>query len=693
MKKNIYRLFLAIYCFIPAVTNSGNVSDNISDNSANNTKTDITLAAFSQSPIEAEESTAITRSRTALSAKFTDKELATLRQEFLAAEKALSRNNIEKYFLLADGLKEYPLYPYLQYKWLRNNLQHETKIKDFLVQNKTSRYAPLLKRRWLHHLAKNKQWHRFLQNYTKTKNVKLQCYQHQAQYETGNKKTALIGAAKLWAVGTSQPKECNPLFAQLKKSKYFNQNLLWRRFNATLRKNKVSLALYVKKLMAPKYHATADLWLNLHRDAEKYLPQFFNTPKTSRSALMFSHAIHRLANRDIKQAVTLWDKSKKHYKITKKRADWLERRLALKLAYKKEPGAFDRLGQLNIADNKSKTTRIRVALAEQNWPRVITAINALSHKEKKHENWQYWLARAYSTTGKNQQAEKIFERLSYRRSFYGYLSADRVNSIYHLWDKPLQISTQEINNIKYRDDFSIAYEFKMLERETQAKFQWWHALKQLNKNEIKAAAKLAQRWQWDEVAIFTIAKVKHWDDIALRFPLSFAENIHENAIKQDINPALLFGLIRRESSFFKKAHSPVGARGLMQIMPNTGRQIAKDLKQRWQGKNSLYDPVRNIKYGSYYYKKLVKQFGGNYALALAAYNAGPHRVKSWLPKEPLPADIWIEIIPFNETRGYVTTVLMYAMIYQLRNDATALSMADLTLEVHPHSLKAVTNSY
>ena len=690
MKKNIYRLFLAIYCFIPAVTNSGNVNDN---NSANNTKTDITLAAFSQSPIEAEESTAITKSRIALSAKFSDKELATLRQEFLAAEKALSKNNIEKYFLLSDGLKEYPLYPYLQYKWLRNNLQHETRIKDFLVQNKTSRYAPLLKRRWLHHLAKNKQWHRFLQNYTKTKNVKLQCYQRQAQYETGNKKVALIGAAKLWAVGSSQPDECNPLFTQLKNSPYFNQNLLWRRFHAGLRKNKMSIANYAKRLMAPKHHATADLAIKLHRDAEEHLPELFKTTKTSQSALMFSHAIYRLANKDIKQAVTLWDENKNRYRITKKRADRLERRLALKLAYKKEPDAFDRLGKLNLADNKSKVTRIRVALAKQNWPHVITAINALSNKEKKHENWQYWLARAYSKTGKNQQAEKIFERLSYRRSFYGYLSADRVNSIYHLWDKPLQISSQEINNIKYRDDFSIAYEFKVLERETQAKFQWWHALKRLNKDEIKAAAKLAQQWQWDEVAIFTIAKVKHWDDITLRFPLSFAENIHENAIKQDINPALLFGLIRRESSFFKKAHSPVGARGLMQIMPNTGRQIAKDLKQRWQGKNSLYDPVRNIKYGSYYYKKLVKQFGGNYALALAAYNAGPHRVKSWLPKEPLPADIWIEIIPFNETRGYVTTVLMYAMIYQLRNDSTALSMADLTLEVHPHSLKAVTNSY
>jgi soluble lytic murein transglycosylase len=686
MNKSIYRLFIITCIFIPAIISSGSVS-------GSNNPPDIQLTTLSQSPIDAEESSSLAKNNHSLSIKFTEEELTILRQKFSDAENALARNNVEKYFLLADDLKEYPLYPYLQYKWLRKNLQHDTKIKQFLEQNETSRYARLLNLKWLHHLAKNGQWQQFLQHFTETKNIKLQCYYRQAQYNTGNKKAALTGAAKLWAVGSSQPDECDALFTLLKDSPYYNQNLLWRRFYATLRKNKVGFAHYVKKLMPSKYHATADLWINLHRDAENYLPELLNTPRTAQSTLMFSHAIHRLANSDIKQAVMLWDKHKKRYRITKRRADKLERRLALKLAYKKEAGAFDRLGKLNFADNKSKTTRIRVALAEQNWPHVITAINSLSNDEKKHENWRYWLARAYEKTGKSKQAEKVFKTLSYRRSFYGYLSADRVSSIYRLWDKPLQISTQKINNIRYRDDFSIAYEFKILGREAQAKYQWWHALKQLDKTEIKAAAKLAQQWQWDEVAIFTIAKVKHWDDIDLRFPLSYSDNIHENAIKQNINPALLFGLIRRESSFFKKAHSPVGARGLMQIMPNTGRQIAKDLKQRWRGKNSLYDPVKNIKYGSYYYKKLVKQFGGNYALALAAYNAGPHRVKSWLPKETLPADIWIEIIPFNETRGYVTTVLMYAMIYQLRNESAALSMADLTLDVHPHSLKTVKNSY
>ena len=129
----------------------------------------------------------------------------------------------------------------------------------------------------------------------------------------------------------------------------------------------------------------------------------------------------------------------------------------------------------------------------------------------------------------------------------------------------------------------------------------------------------------------------------------------------------------------------------MQIMPRTGRDIAKNLKERWRGKNSLYNPVTNLKYGSYYYQKLLTQFDGHYALALAAYNAGPHRVKKWLPEtEALPADIWIETIPFHETREYVTNVLAYALIYQQRTQSNELSMNDFTRDI---DIVLKTNSF
>nr|WP_305910209.1 transglycosylase SLT domain-containing protein [Methylomarinum sp. Ch1-1]MDP4520939.1 transglycosylase SLT domain-containing protein [Methylomarinum sp. Ch1-1] len=199
------------------------------------------------------------------------------------------------------------------------------------------------------------------------------------------------------------------------------------------------------------------------------------------------------------------------------------------------------------------------------------------------------------------------------------------------------------------------------------------------------AAKLAQHWQWDQVAIFTIAKAKYWDDVDLRFPVKYLDQVKVNARLHELDPAIVFGLIRRESAFNEKARSPVGARGLMQIMPRTGRQIARDLKEQWRSAQSLFNPEVNVKYGTYYYKKLLQQFNGHYALAAAAYNAGPHRVEGWLPDEnAVAADIWIETIPFKETRAYVSAVLTYALIYQQRMQRNMLKIKDFMRDILPN---------
>jgi len=595
---------------------------------------------------------------------FSDEEIAQLRKLFLQAEESLKSRDDESYFLLADQLKDYPLYPYLQYQWLKKNLTKDGQVKHFLEQYQSSRYASPLKRKWLHNLVKRNEWETYLEFYSASSDDKLTCYYHRAQYKTGDKETALKGAAKLWAVGKSQPKACDPLFAELKKSRHFNEYLVWKRFDAALKNNKISLASYVKGLMTPASQKTAQLWLNLHKNPKRYISTLLDQPVTEKSAEKFTHAINRLANNDIHLAIALWDKNKERFVIDGANADKLEKRLALKLSFKKDVGAYDRLAGLNEADKTSKTQRID-----------------LSESDKNSEKWQYWLARSYLETDKELEAEVIFSELADKRDFYGYLAADRLDRIYQLSDNPIVVTHQALTEIKQRREFRVAFEFMVLERTQDAKLQWWHALRQLDKSEIPTAAKLAQQWQWDEIAIFTIAKVKQWDDIAMRFPMSYSEKIHENAVKQDLNPMFLFGLVRRESAFNKDAYSPVGARGLMQIMPNTGKQIARDLNERWTGKHSLNDPVKNLKYGSYYYQKLLNKFDGNYAIALAAYNAGPSRVKQWLPDEAIPADIWIETIPYRETRDYVTNVLVYSMIYQQRIQSDEFTMNDLTGEI------------
>jgi soluble lytic murein transglycosylase len=153
--------------------------------------------------------------------------------------------------------------------------------------------------------------------------------------------------------------------------------------------------------------------------------------------------------------------------------------------------------------------------------------------------------------------------------------------------------------------------------------------------------------------------------LELRFPLKYLGQVQNYADWQDLDPAFILGLIRQESMLDKNARSEVGAHGLMQIMPETAQQIARNLREAWHTENVLSNPDVNIKYGAYYFKQLLNKFDGHFVLAVAAYNAGPYRVMKWLPKNrSLPADIWIETIPFNETRKYVISVLSYAIIYQ-----------------------------
>ncbi|MBE9567954.1 MAG: transglycosylase SLT domain-containing protein [Proteobacteria bacterium] len=624
---------------------------------------------------------------------FSDEEIAHLRQLFLQAENALKNRDELNYFILSEQLKDYPLYPYLQYRWLLKHLDDQDQIEQFLQDNKTSRYADKLKRKWLRHLGKRKQWSLILQHPITTKDSTLNCYYHRAQFNAGNKIAALYGARSLWVAGHSQPKVCDPLFSQLKKSELFTQDLRWQRFEAALKNNKKQLASYISTLMPEEHQTTAQLWLKLHRNPARYTAKLISLPETGQTARMFRHAIDRLAGKDIGAAIELWDANKERLNVEKDNSDKeatarLERRLAFKLAFQRDSGAYQRFSQLNETDNSSRTWRVRVALSEQNWRNVLDAIDALSAAEQQQEKWQYWRARAFLETDEVDKAQELFSGLSTKRSFYGYLAADKVNSLYQLADNPIAVTIEEIDQLKNQKEFRVAFELMILERKNEAKLQWWHAVRSSDKDEIIIAAKLAQRWQWHEIAIFTVAKAKHWDDVEMRFPLSFADKIQQNSAKNNLNPALIFGLVRRESAFNEDAHSPVGARGLMQIMPKTGRQIARHFKERWRGGNSLYNPDMNIRYGAYYYQKLLTQFDGHYALALAAYNAGPSKVKKWLPEDKsMPADIWIETIPYKETREYVSAVLAYTLIYQQRaridEHENALSMNEFTKDIEP----------
>jgi len=606
------------------------------------------------------------------------------RQDFLLAERLAEQGNESAFLSLIYTLADYPLYPYLQYYWLKNNLPQTNKILAFLSAYKDSRYADLLRLKWLDYLANNERWAEFLRYFQASDNVALECQFYWANYKVGNQQLAMNEAKRLWASGDTLPRECDSLLTALSLSPVLTPYLLWRRFELALEKDNRTLAIYVQHLLDKPGQDIAELWLQVHKNPALIQDSLFLSGN-ERQGRIFAHGVDRMAKSDLDLAINIWDSSKLIVVKDSQVVQMLERKLALALAHARDIRAYDRLNQLSSVDAEVREWKVRAALLEQNWQHVAHALASLTNDEQETPQWQYWLARSLVETGQVLQGQSVYKRLSKDRSYYGFLAADAINEPYSFADNPVFISGNGLETLAQQKDFRVIQEFRLLNRETEAKRQWWFAVTKLSKEQLMIAAKLAQQWQWDQVAIITLVKADYWDDLALRFPVNYLSQVQNNAFLQNLDPAIIFGLIRQESMLDQNARSSAGARGLMQIMPETGQLIARKLNEPWQAENSLFNPDVNIKYGAFYYKQLLNRFNGHFALATAGYNAGPNRVVKWLPADrSLPADVWIETIPFKETRKYVTSVMSYAIIYQQRIQRNTLKMSGLLFEVRPN---------
>ena len=159
------------------------------------------------------------------------------------------------------------------------------------------------------------------------------------------------------------------------------------------------------------------------------------------------------------------------------------------------------------------------------------------------------------------------------------------------------------------------------------------------------------------------------------FPIRYDQELVAAAREDGLDPALVAALILQESSYDPGALSRAGARGLMQVMPATGRKIARAKGVRYQ-RAALHDPAVSLEFGTHYLRLMSERYAGAVEKVLAAYNAGPHRVDAWtLARGEQPAEDFIETIPFTETRNYVMIVLanreQYRRLYGLARTAPA----------------------
>ncbi|MBT8087758.1 MAG: transglycosylase SLT domain-containing protein, partial [Gammaproteobacteria bacterium] len=191
------------------------------------------------------------------------------------------------------------------------------------------------------------------------------------------------------------------------------------------------------------------------------------------------------------------------------------------------------------------------------------------------------------------------------------------------------------------------------------------------------AAILAHRWGWHSRAIATAASLGEYDDLMIRYPLPHQQSFEQFSSAARISPTWAYGIARSESLFMRDVRSSAGAIGLMQLMPSTGRAVARKIRLPYSGLRTLTDPDSNIRLGTSYLGQMAERYSGNPVLATAAYNAGPHRVDRWLPENGSEdARVWIENIPFNETRKYVKRVLAAQTIFDWRISGQVRRLSD-----------------
>ena len=598
------------------------------------------------------------------------KSLEQQRRLFTEAENVLKKGDSRRFVKLLAQLEDYPLYPYLRYKQLLGKKNSFAEVERYLQRYAHTPYANSLRNNQLSLLSSQKKWDAYVALYQKTSKTKLQCNYYLALQKTGNTEQALDGARELWLTGRSQPSECDPLFELLKKHKKLTSELVWQRFGLALRAGNLRFARYLKKSLPTELASKADFWIKVYRSPQTNLLKWRSWPgNSSFYSDIFVQGLERLVRKNLSLAIKIWNEGKNHFQVNDSNSAQLEQKLALRMVRKRHPQALEALFALKSEQDNEETRawRIRTALLKEDWHRVNAGISRLTAEEQSTPRWQYWKARALSEIGQEQASIQLYKDIAAERDFYGFLAADRIKQKYSFNDDPIDVSIQSTQQLAQSWPFQAMKEFLAVKHNLDARRLWWFTSQRLDQSALLAAARLAEQWGWNDVAIFTAARAKHWDDMELRFPLAYKDEVLKHAAVAKLDPSLVYGVIRRESAFRADVASKAGARGLMQIMPRTGKMLARKLKDRWRSATQLYQPETNLRYGTTYLKQLSDRFKNNLAMVAAAYNAGPHRVERWRPlSHPVPADIWVEAIPFNETRAYVKAVLAYMSIYDHR---------------------------
>ena len=595
-------------------------------------------------------------------------ELEKERRAYTDALDAIKNEKWQQYQQLRPTLDTYPLAIYLDYYQLRRQA-HRAQPEDinrFVLRSGDSPLPNRLLTVYLRNAGKQRRWQDFLEVMPHVpRSTDLQCYYYRARLAEGATSMAFLGAEKLWLHGKSQPKACDPLFKAWQDAGRLTDDLVWQRQLLAYSAKQGVLLKYLHSKGSAKLRPWSTKLQAVYRKPDNLSAQHLPTA-SARSAELSSVALQRLARYSPAKALAQYQVRSKDLDFLPEQQHEIEYDIARQSLFARTKshekwlqGALARL-----QDDELVEIRLRWLLPDQDWYAIEDTLALLSPEGQDKGVWRYWQAISLERRGDAASASIILKELANERGYYSFLAADRLDQTYNFNHQSLTRSTvdtvsqlaalRRIEELHFHDEVDLAYSewFKVLQDTPDAQ-------------EKQQLAMLAADQGWHRLSIDAANKAEAWDALDLRFPTPYRTVFTQYAAQYKLPPSELMAIARRESAFFPTARSSAGARGLMQIMPATGKQVASSIGQKHRNAD-LYKVDHNVLLGSTYYRQLLDRFNGNRIFAFTAYNAGPHRVDRWRKKsaQQLPMDIWVETIPYRETRNYVQAVLSYNVVFR-----------------------------
>ncbi len=605
------------------------------------------------------------------------------RSNFLAAEQAYNRGDLGLYHSLKPGLKDYPLYPYLEYKELKKRLDtaSSSEVSKFLTNYSGSGPAYLLRGRWLSRLASEGRWEEFIKNYDKRDDSdKLRCLVLDALIHTDNSDLAYSHTEEVWLHGDSLPKACDSVFESWRKAGNMESSLVWQRIELAMQSGHIKLAGHLGKYLSAADKKWLNRWINMRSNPAKALSSLSGSHPFK--AEIIGYGLRRLGNKSPEKALSRWKQLLKKSDFSADDRCVIDQGLAQALYTEAGKSVYSFYLNTGTCLNHPELlqARLRAALLRQDWKQLLSWIDAMPDELRRQQLWRYWKARALEQNGYKTAAAALFNKVARDRSFYAYLASDHIPASYKFAHEEIAAGNTETSRMKTDPAMLRMRELQQLGRNVDLRREWRQQMQQLDKPAMQTAAVVFNEWGMLDRAIFTLAKADSWDDLEMRFPLEHRELVEKYARQRGIDASWAFAILRQESAFMAEIKSTAGAHGLMQLLPATARQVAHHHEMKRPSVDDLGNPATNIALGTGYLGMMMEKFGNNMTLSTAAYNAGPGAVKKWLNHrsdgKPLPADIWVELIPYGETRKYVKHVMTYATIYDMRLGVEQMKISD-----------------